>query len=110
MLGPHAIAVHLDLSPKRDDAGDAVKVRDRAPARRPVVGVDAAFAVWVRGAVRLVEPALAEQERAVGGEALRVHLRLLPAERDEWRGEAGPHRPPHAETPNPPQPGRGPTG
>src|SRR5205085_7878905 len=72
-------------------------VRDRAAARRPVVGVDAALAVWVRGAVRLVEPALAEQQRAVGGEALRVHLRLLPAERDERGGEPVAHEPPLAE-------------
>src|SRR4051812_26608323 len=94
VLGPHPVAMHLDLAPEGHDAGDAVEIRDRAAARRPVVRVDAALAVGVRGAVGLRQPALAEQQRAVGREALGVRLGGLPAQRYEGRGEPVPNQPP----------------
>src|SRR3712207_8476653 len=54
----------------------------------PVVGVDAALAVGVRGRVRRGEPAAAEGQRAVGREARGVHLAPVPPARDVGRQEA----------------------
>src|SRR3712207_8781991 len=44
----------------------------------PVVGVDAALAVGVRGRVRCGEPAAPEGQRAAGREAGGVHLAPVP--------------------------------
>jgi len=78
----------LDASPHRDDALDPVELAVVGLHTWTVVGVDAALAVAVRRLVRLLEPAAAEEQRAVRRIALGVHHRALPAARDVRREQS----------------------
>jgi cyclophilin family peptidyl-prolyl cis-trans isomerase len=97
MLGAQAIAVRLDAPPHGDDPLDPLELAVVGLRAGGVVAVDPALAIAVRRLVRRLEPAAAEEQRAVGRVALRVHDRALPAARDVGREQPPVDDPPGPE-------------
>ena len=85
VLGAEAVVVDDDPAPRGDDALAPVGLAEPGARAGRVVRVDPALAGLVRGVVRLVEPADAALEPAVGVEARGVHL--APSQRQGMNGD-----------------------